>query len=447
MRNHRRMGSEALSMLNTLMNRRRLLRGSAAGAAGLGIATLAGQTRHGRARAAQEAICGGEEVKITYGIWDDAQRPAVEQQIAAFKELHPNITVETEVVPWQDYWTKLQTGVAGGSTNDVFWINASNLPVYAAQGAIVPIQEMVDDGSIDVDAYPESLRSIYTFEGKVFGIPRDFDTIALFYNKDLFDKAGVEYPTGDWTWDDLRAAAGKLTIKEGDTASQWGYASTLAGQQNYFNLVWQNEGQVLNEEQTESMLGEPAACEALQFAGDFIANGLSPSVAVQQANDPEAVLFPAGVIAMFPGGSWNALPFSQSGQNIALAPLPQGKRRASAIHGLANVVWSGGKNQCAAMEWVKYLASADAERILGSTGTVIPAMHGMQEDWVASISTLDLKIFVDAVEYSFPLPNPKSGPEWQNNVDATLIEAWSGDIPRDEVCAKVDEVADAALKA
>jgi multiple sugar transport system substrate-binding protein len=302
---------------------------------------------------------------------------------------------------------------------------------------------MVDDGSIDVDAYPESLRSLYTFEDTVYGIPRDFDTIALFYNKDLFDKAGVEYPTADWTWDDLRAAAEKLTTEDG---SQWGYASSLGGQQNYFNLIKQNEGEILNAEQTESMLSEPAACEALQFAGDFIADGLSPSVAVMQANDPHEMLFPAGVIAMISGGSWNSLIISEALPSAAVAPLPKGKAQASAIHGLANVIWSGGQNQCAALEWVKYLASADAERILGSTGTVIPAMEGLQEEWVASLPTLDLQVFLDAVDYSFPVPNPQAGPEWEANVNEVLIEAWSGGISRDEVCARADEAADAALR-
>ena len=167
------------------------------------------------------------------------------------------------------------------------------------------------------------------------------------------------------------------------------------------------------------MLGEPAACEALQFAGDFIADGLSPSVAVMQANDPHEMLFPAGVIAMIFGGSWNALTFSQANPAIAVAPLPKGKTRASAIHGLANVIWTGSQNQCAALEWVKYLASADAERILGSTGTVIPAMDGLQEEWVASLPTLDLQVFLDAVDYSFPVPNPPAGPEWGNDVDGS----------------------------
>ena len=441
MSSNERMGNEALTKLQTFLSRRALLRTGAGAAAGLGLAARGVQPR--RSRAAQEAICGGEEITITYGFWDDAQRPAVEQQIAAFKELHPNITIEPQVVPWDDYWTKLQTGVAGGSTNDVFWMNADGLPVYASQGAIVPIQEMVDDGSIDVNAYPESLRSLYTFEDTVYGIPRDFDTIALFYNKDLFDQAGVEFPTADWTWDDLRAAAEQLTSDDG---SQWGYASSIGGQQNYYNLIKQNGGEILNADQTEAMLSESAACDALLFAGDFIADGLAPSVAVMQANDPHEMLFPGGVIAMIFGGSWNSLTFSQALPSVAVAPLPKGKAQASAIHGLANVIWSGSENQCAAMEWVKYLASADAERILGSTGTVIPAMEGLQEEWVASIPTLDLQVFLDAVDYSFPVPNPQAGPEWETNVNEVLIEAWSGGIPREEICARADEAADSALQ-
>ncbi|MGH2613802.1 MAG: ABC transporter substrate-binding protein [Thermomicrobiales bacterium] len=441
------LGSEAFARLQQYVSRRAVLRAGAKGAAGLGLAALSGQMSGPRTRAAQDAVCGGEEITITYGFWDAAQQPAVEQQIAAFKELRPNITVEPQVVPWDDYWTKLQTGVAGGATNDVFWMNADGLPVYASQGALAPIQDLIDDGSIDASPYPESLRSIYTFDGTAYGIPRDFDTIALFYNKDHFDAAGLEYPTGDWNWDDLRAAAEQLTIKEGETASQWGYASALSGQQNVYNLIWQNEGQLLNEDQTESRLGEPAACEALQFAGDFIADGLSPSVAVMQANDPHEMLFPAGVVSMIFGGSWNALTFSQANPAIALAPLPQGKVRASAIHGLANVIWSGGQNQCAALEWVTFLASPEAERILGETGTVIPAMEGMQEAWAASLPTLDLQIFLDAVDYSVPLPNPLAGPEWENDVIEVLVEAWSGGIPREEVCERANEAANAALSA
>jgi multiple sugar transport system substrate-binding protein len=96
---------------------------------------------------------------------------------------------------------------------------------------------------------------------------------------------------------------------------------------------------------------------------------------------------------------------------------------------------------------VKYLASADAERILGETGTVIPAMEGLQEDWVASIPSMDLQVFIDAVDYSFPLPASPAGPEWGDKIVETLVEGWSGGIPPDEICVRADEAADAALSA
>ena len=441
------LGEESFTKLQRFATRRTLLRGTAAGAAGLGLSTLGGRLGQPVARAAQDAVCDGAEARLSYGIWDAAQKPGVDAQVAAFQALHPNITIEVQIVPWDDYWTKLQTGVAGGSTYDVFWINADNLPVYASQGALVSIQEAVDDGSIDAEAYPESLRAIYTFDGTVYGIPRDFDTIALFFNKDHFDKAGLDYPTGEWTWEDLRAAAEKLTIKDGDNTTQWGFAAGMNGQQNWYNLVWQNDGHLMNEEMTETALDEPASCEAMLFAGDFVTDGLSPSVAAMQANDPHNMLFPAGVISMISAGSWNSRTFSEAQPNVAVVPLPQGKQRASAIHGLANVIWSGSQNQCAALAWVTFLASKDAEQILADTATVIPAMNGLQESFLASIPTLDLQVFLDAVDYSFPVPNPQAGPEWETNVIEVLAEGWSGGIPREEMCARIAEAATAGLEA
>jgi multiple sugar transport system substrate-binding protein len=132
---------------------------------------------------------------------------------------------------------------------------------------------------------------------------------------------------------------------------------------------------------------------------------------------------------------------------VAVVPLPQGKQRASAIHGLANVIWSGSQNQCAAQEWVKFLATQEAEQILADTATVIPAMEGLQDAWLASVPDLDLQVFLDAVEYSFPVPNPLAGPEWETNVVEVLAEGWSGGIPREEMCDRIAEAATAGLEA
>lgn len=107
------LGTEAFAKMQQYVTRRALLRAGVGGAAGLGLAGLSGQMRRQPARAAQDAVCDGAEVTISYGLWDAAQLPGVEAQIAAFNALHPNITIEPQIVPWSDYWTKLQTSVAG----------------------------------------------------------------------------------------------------------------------------------------------------------------------------------------------------------------------------------------------------------------------------------------------------------------------------------------------
>ena len=426
------------------MSRRRLVQSGAVGLTASVLArgrqAAAGQAASPQA-AAQGSGYGGEEVTLTYGMWDAAQRPGVDEQIAAFNQQFPSIRIEPQVVPFDDYWTKLQTGVAGGATNDVFWMNAPNLPVFASQGALLPIEPIIGEGGADPGLYPEALVASYTYEDTIYGIPRDFDTIALFYNTELFDQAGVEYPTADWTWDDLRQAAEQLTGEGGP----WGCGIPLSDQQGYFNFIKQNGGEILSEDLTRTLLDEPAACEALGFLTEFFTAGWTPPISVQQANDPYDTLFPAGQIAMIPGGSWHVRTFSEASPAIKVAPLPQGKQRATMVHGLANVIWANSPNQPAALEWVNFLASQEAEAILGQSATVIPAMEGLQEDWVASVPDLDLQIFLDALDYSFPLPSPPTGPEWRDLVEEVLIEGWSGDLPAEEICTRAAEAANAAL--
>ena len=115
------------------------------------------------------------------------------------------------------------------------------------------------------------------------------------------------------------------------------------------------------------------------------------------------------------------------------------------IHGLANVVWSKSPHQDAAIEFVKFLGSQEAQQILAETGTVIPAMNGLQDAWVESIPEMNLQVFIDAVEYAVPFPTTPKGPEWSVKAEEVLREAWLGNIPRDQICTRAAEAANAAL--
>lgn len=388
-----------------------------------------------------------EPVTITYAFWDAAQRPAMEAQIEAFRKQHPNITVQPQVIPFAEYWTKLQTAVAGGSAYDVFWMNGPNFQVYASQGVLVDLQPSIDEGGVDLKAFPQSLVDLYTYEGKAYGIPKDFDTIGLYYNKELFDAAGVEYPTADWTWEDLKENAKQLTIREGNSVRQWGIAAPPSDQQGYFNTIYQNEGKILNGEGTQVLLDEPASCEGILFLYDFVQDGSSPSGPDLQAQNwaPQQNLFPGGQVAMLMGGSWLASTFHEANPAIDVVPLPEGKRQATVIHGLANVVWSQSPHQDAAVEFVKFLGTEEAQRILAETGTVIPAMNGLQDAWVESIPEMNLQVFIDAVDYAVPFPTTPKGYEWGEKATEVLRNAWLGNVPRDQICSRAAEAANAAL--
>ena len=123
----------------------------------------------------------GEEVTITYGFWDTAQEAAIAAQIEAFKAVQPNITVEQQIVPWADYWTKLQTGVAGGETFDVFWINSANLRSTPRSDALCRSTRSSTAKAASIRRnFAASLVEMYAWDGVQYGIPRDFDTIALY---------------------------------------------------------------------------------------------------------------------------------------------------------------------------------------------------------------------------------------------------------------------------
>ena len=385
----------------------------------------------------------GSEVTITYGIWDAAQEAGIRQQIEAFNEEFPNITVELQLTPWNDYWTKLQTAVAGGEAFDVFWLNSANCPVYASAGALLPLQGLFEDGSLDPANYPESVLTLYNWQGIQYATPREYDTIGLFYNKDIFDEAGEDYPDETWDWDTLREVAERL---KDDSTGRWGLGLQTGGQENYTNFVFQNEGQLLNDDRTACVVADDEnSAEALTTNVQFFVDELTPGVDIQQGNPVAESLFPAGQVAMMPGGSFRAKTYYDADANIDVAPLPKGKVQATVIHGLGNVVWTGSPNQGAAVEFVKFLAGETAERILGESGMGIPAYMGLEDTWLDSMPDMNAQVFVDASAYGVNVPDPEVGPEWQGRLGEEMLKGFNGETAPEDVPQAAQDSANEVL--
>lgn len=163
-----------------------------------------------------------EDVTIKYMTFSAAPNylKELDATIAAFEAEHPGIKVEYETAAWDAYFTKLQTVVAAKQAPDAFELNYENFVTYADKGALADLTPLIAaDTGFSTDVYNPTALAAFAQDGKQLGLVESFSNVVLFYNKDLFDKAGVAYPTADWTWTEELAAAQKLT----DTANGvWG---------------------------------------------------------------------------------------------------------------------------------------------------------------------------------------------------------------------------------
>ncbi|MGD8169476.1 ABC transporter substrate-binding protein [Herbiconiux sp. P16] len=426
--------------------RRRATRRVVAGAAfvvGLALAASGCASSGSGSSGAYAAPDKDLSASITYGVWDQNQVAAIDENIAAFNELYPDITVNVNVTPYPEYFTKLQTQASSGTLPDVFWMNGPNIGLYASNDQIEPITAEVEAGDIDPANYPQSLVDLYTIDDVQYGVPKDFDTIGIWANKALFEKAGVALPTGDWTWDEFQQTASAIsTALKAD--GEYGAAGGMDGQTTYYDTIFQAGGQVIDGD--KSGYGTPEADAGLQFWTDLIADGGSPSI--QQLTDTTAdQWFVSGKLAMYWGGSWfrSALTDTDLAADVTALPLPIGEKQATVIHGVSNVVSAKSKEKQAAQAFQVFLASKDAQQQQGDAGSIIPAFTGTQSAFTSSMPDANLQVFLDAVDYSVPLPVSNNSAVWNAFETDLLPQAFSGERPVNEVSSELAEQMDAAL--
>jgi len=394
------------------------------------------------ASSSSSGSAGGGKVSLSYGVWDATQVPAMQKIIAAFEAQNPAITVTIQQTPWADYWTKLQAAASGGSAPDVFWMNGPNFQLYAANNVLRPLTDT--DPHPDTSVYPPALAKLYQYKNVQYGLPKDFDTVGLWYNKALFDAAGVAYPTASWTWADFQAAAKKLT----DPAKGvYGVGANLEGQENYYNTIYQAGGSVISADGKKSGYADPATVAGLKFWTDLVAAKESPSLK-QMTDTAPLNLFESGKLAMYWGGSWDAKEFSGNDatkNGVDVAPLPAGVKKATIIHGLANVVFAHTSHPAQAEKFAAFLGSQQAAQIEADTGTVIPAYNGTQQSWVKAYPQYHLQSFLDQLPDAVPYPISKNTAAWNTLETTELTKAWDGSEPIDKAAGDLATAMNAAL--
>lgn len=427
------------------MKRKSLFRAAALGlAAVMTVGCLAGC---GKGKSEGSDSKGGK-TKLSLGIWDENQRPTIESLVKAYEKEHSDVQIDIQLTPYKggEYWTKLEAAATGGTAPDVFWINVLHLDDYEEGGILADLTDKAKE--IDLDAnFPESLVEAYTREDKVYAIPKDFDTNALWYNKEIFDKAGVAYPTDDWTYDDLVKACEDLQAA-GLDQGVYPFVCPIDFQTWYYPTVFANGGWIINEDKTETGYEDAKTQEGIQCWIDMINKGYSPDVNTLSETSADA-MFEGGQTAMTLAGSYMTPEYTSNDAintkiNLVEFPAYNGKE-PNVINGLGYAVYEGSKNKEAAAEFAAWLGGEEAMKIQGETGVVISARNDAQELFAASNADLNLAAYTNHADVATALPVCKGVAELYDLELEQLKAAYTGDKTLADVCKNLKTEADELL--
>ncbi|HEX6289306.1 MAG TPA: sugar ABC transporter substrate-binding protein [Herpetosiphonaceae bacterium] len=360
--------------------------GGAGGTGGNATAEPAGSAAPGATSGAASggtqgsAAPTGEAVTIKWGFWGEPGEKATHEKVAqAFMQEHPEIKIEIWHQPWGDYFTKLQTLWAGGDKQaipDVMFLFP--VPRYAADGVLENLDPWIQKDNIKVDDYWPALLESVKYNNSIYGLPRDIGLEVLYYNKQIFDEAGVAYPTDTWTWDDLKAAAEKLTVVEGGGRVKR-YALGMEGGK-YSLWLNQNKASILDDMRNPSKctMADPKAVEAIKLFSEM----MNQNQAMRDANlsqaGGDAAVFQSGQVAMIIQNASRISAFNEAGLSYDVAPVPFPKdgQRAASAGGAAWSMSSSSAHKEAAWTFLSWLQSTNGgQRLYTESGEIFPALQ------------------------------------------------------------------------
>ena len=388
--------------------------------------------------------------KLVFQIWDAGQKAGMEKLTEAYMEEHPDVKIEVQATGWDEYWTKLEASATSNSMPDIFWMHSNQMYKYADNGILADCSDIVDANSFsDI-----SIANAEGSDGKVYGVPKDKDLVVLVYNKEIFDQAGVTYPDDTWTWDNLTEASEKIYEQTG----KYGYMAYAHDQIGYWNFVYQNGGEILNEDGTKAEYTEKATSDAIKFYVNLQNNDWCPTQE-QFANTSATEQFFSGQGAMFFAGSWDLAnlcsTYTDMNGKWDVAVLPKcpnpenGDGRAVISNSVSYATAAEGKNKDTAMDFLKFLASEEGQKIQGESGVAIPAYNGLEDTWVNTFAENGYDIHPENIipmfDYSVKYVNNPSRPSWEPKVEQTVLDIYAGNTSVDDGIQNMQDIVTEAI--
>ncbi len=340
----------------------------------------------------------------------------LKQMIEEYNKQYPNVTVELQTIGYNDYFNQLMAKVAAGQAPDVYELNYENFVSYAKKGVLLPLDDIIQKSGYDTGKYNAMALGAFSTDGKQYGLPNSFSNVLLFYNKDLFDRANVAYPTDNWTWNDALEAAKKIRALDENI---FGYYRPVQFFE-FFKVIRQNGGVLFNADMTQFTVNTPENREAVQYMVDMINKyNVMPSEE-QLAGMGDWDLFKAGRLGMVVTGVWAIPDFTKNCEfewDIAIEP----GNKAKATHFFSNgyVISKDTKVANAAFEFAAFLTSAkEAVQIRLDAGWELPPVtdQNVLNQYKALTPPSNRQAVFDSLDYLVTPPVIEQFQEFQDIV-------------------------------
>ncbi|PKP55894.1 sugar ABC transporter substrate-binding protein [Candidatus Atribacteria bacterium HGW-Atribacteria-1] len=296
----------------------------------------------------------------------------LEEMKKVFEEQNPDIKVNIETVGYGEYFTLLQTRLAAGTAPDAYELNYENFVTYAKKGVLLDLESLFVKNKFDTSVLDNNALNAFGVEGKQYGLPAMFSDVVLFYNKDLFDKAGASYPVADWTWYDEQKAAEKIRAL-GDNI--FGIFQPIQFWE-FYKVVQQNNGSIFNDDKTKFVVNSAQNIETLQFMVDRVLKTNVIPTEAQLSGMGDWDLFKAGRVGMIVTGIWAFPDFIRDCDfewDIAIEPGNTKKATHFFSNGL--VINKDSKKAEQTFKWISFMsASKEAAKIRVDAGWELPAV-------------------------------------------------------------------------
>ena len=343
-------------------------------------------------------------VTLTVSGWTStpAEDALVQSNLKNFEQLHPNIHINWSPIPG-DYPTKMRANVAGGTVPDVFYLSPDMSSEYISAGKLLNLSPYMARDKVSASNYYSALTNPFVCtSGQVYGLPKDWASLGVFYNKQMFQAAGLSAPSANWTWTDMQNDAAKLTKNAGASNAVYGM-SLSADASRWGAFLLANGGTMLNKDGSQAMFNSAAGVSALTYYDSYIKNktGVLPT----QVGAPwNGDAFGKEKAAMTIEGPW-LIPYMAStypSVQYGIAPLPVSPsgKQANLIFTNAWAASSATKNPEAAWELIKYMTGTTVQKSQLDAGFALPTVKGLENDPYFTQHP-DFKVLFDAASIGY----------------------------------------------